>query len=159
MKKGDVLMFEVQPIEFFLRGIPEGFLITLAICVFTKTNIDKKNYIITSMINSFIIFGVRTLPVTQGVHTIIGIGLTMLLVVIRVKIDTIQVIKATLIYVICQLISEAINIFIVENIFKEDVTLIFSNPVSKSIYGIPSLLIIFILIMISHIFIKRKKVL
>lgn len=150
-------MLKVQAIEFFLRAIPEAFLIILAIHVFTKTNIDKKNYIITSTINALLIFGVKILPVTKGVHTIIGIGLTVLLVAIRIKIDIIKIIKATLIYIICQLVSEAINVFVVENIFKQDVNLIFSNSMSKSIYGIPSLIFIFILIIISNRLIKKKE--
>ena len=150
-------MLELQPIEFLLRTIPEGFLIILAIYVFSNTTIDRNDYITTSLISTCMIFGVRVLPVNYGVHTIISIGLVIILSVLKNKINTIKVIKSALIYIIFQFIAEGINMFIIERVLKEDMNAIFADPFKKSIYGIPSLIIVFILIMSYKMFVKRKK--
>lgn len=36
-------MLEVRPIEFLLRSLPEGFIVVLAIYIFSKVDINKKN--------------------------------------------------------------------------------------------------------------------
>ena len=150
-------MLELEPIEFFFRAIPEGFLVILTIYIFSNTTIDRKDYIITSLISTCMIFGVRALPVSYGVHTIINIGLVIILSVLKNKINTIKVIKSALIYAIFQLMAEGINMFIIERVLKEDVNIVFADPFKKSIYGIPSLIIVFFLIMSYQMFAKRKK--
>lgn len=151
-------MLKVEPIEFFFRGIPEGFLVILAIYVFSKTPIDKKKYITTSLISVFILFLVKMLPVTYGVHTIINIGLIIVISVFINKINKIKAIKAALTFTICQFIAEALNLFLIQNVLKQDVEVIFSNPVTKSIYGVPSIIIVFILIVSFYNINKKRKI-
>ncbi|MGL5087050.1 MAG: hypothetical protein ACRC68_15270 [Clostridium sp.] len=151
-------MLKLEPIEFFLRGIPEGFLIMLAIFVFSKTEIDKKNYIITSLIGSCIFFFVRKLPINYGVHTVISAGLIITLAVVKNKVDIIKAIRATLIYMLSLFIAEGINIIIIEQILKQDLETALGDPISKSIYGIPSLIIVLIVILIYYkVNIKNKR--
>lgn len=151
-------MLKMEPIEFFLRGVPEGFLVILAIYVFSNTPIDKKKYIITSLISVFILVLVKMLPVTYGVHTIINIGLIIVVAVFINKINKIKAIKSALAFTICQFIAEALNLFLIQNVLKQDVEVIFLNPVTKSIYGIPSIIIIFILIISFYIINKKREI-
>ena len=149
-------MLKLEPIEFFLRAIPEGFLAILAIYVFSNTPINKKKYIITSLIGSCIFFGVRMLPINYGVHTILAMGIIMILSVLINKIDIIKSIKAALIYSIFQFIAEGLNIFIIQNILKADMNEVFSNAVLKTIYGLPSLAILGFIIFLYYIITLKK---
>lgn len=149
-------MLNLQPIEFFLRGLPEGFIFIFAIYAFSKKKIDSKRYITTSIISAIVIFLVRMLPINYGVHTILAMGIVICLSVLINKIDTIKCIKSVLIYTILQFLSEGINIFIIENLCKVDMNEVFTNVVLKSIYGLPSLAILGSTIAIYYI-VKLKK--
>jgi len=139
-------MLKLEPIEFFLRTLPECFLLILAIYSFSKIRINTKKYIISGLICSVGIFLVRMLPISYGVHTILGMGIAMVLGVSINKIDVIKSIKGILITIIIQFMLEGVNIFIITNILKGDTNKIFSDPIQKTLYGIPSLVILAIII-------------
>lgn len=149
-------MLELQPIEFFLRALPEAFIFILAIHTFSNTKIECKRYVIASVLCAIAMFLVRMLPISYGVHTILAMGITMLIGVMISLIDVTKSIKGMLITVIIQCISEGINVFIIQNILKEDMNLIFSDPVQKTLYGIPSVVMLGILIITCYI-VKNKK--
>ena len=149
-------MLKLEPIEFFFRALPEGFLVILAIYVFSNTPINKKKYIITSLIGSCIAFAVRMLPIDYGVHTILAMAIIIILSVSINKIDIIKSIKAALIYSIFQLVAEGLNIFIIQNVLKADRNEVFSNVVLKTVYGLPSLVILGFIIFLYYI-IRLKK--
>lgn len=149
-------MLKLEPIEFFLRALPEGLLLILAIYSFSKIRIDIKKYIISSLTCSVAIFLVRMLPISYGVHTILGMGIAMVLGVSINKIDVIKTIKGILIYVIIQLILEGVNVFIIQNVLKGDMNIIFTDPIKKTLYGLPSIGILAI-IAIGYYIINYKK--
>ena len=149
-------MLRLEPIEFFLRTLPESFLIILAIYSFSKIRIDRKRYIISSTICSVAIFLVRMLPISYGVHTILGMGIAMVLGISINKIDVVKVIKGILIMVIIQFILEGVNVFIIQNVLKGDINIIFSDPVQKALYGLPSIGILAI-ITVGYYIINYKK--
>lgn len=149
-------MLKLQPIEFFLRGLPEGFLFILSIYAFSKTKIDKKRYVASSIICAIAFFSIRMLPISYGVHTILSIGVTILLGSTINGIDVIKVVKSILIYVIIQFVTEGINIFIIQNILNVDINEVFSNPIVKTLYGIPSLMMASIIIVIYYLTKLRK---
>lgn len=149
-------MLKLEPIEFFLRLLPEGFIFILSIYAFSNIKIDKNKYITSSTVCALAVFLVRMLPISYGIHTILGMGIAMMLGVIINKIDVIKSIKGILISVMIQFICEGINVFIIQNVLKADVNEIFSNSVSKVLYGIPSLVILFIIVAGYYIF-KLKK--
>lgn len=139
-------MLKLEPIEIFFRLLPEGFLIIFAIYAFSKTKINKNKYIVTSLISGLAFYLIRMLPINYGVHTILSMGFVMLMGVNFNKIELIKVIKSCLIYIITQFASEGVNIFIIQNILKENINEIFLNPISKILYGTPSLVIMFLII-------------
>ena len=97
-------MLELRPIEFLLRGLPEGFLVVFAIYIFSKTEIDKKKYLITSIIFSLIIYIVRLLPISYGVHMILSLLILLLIIVSYNKIDVIKGVKSIILIYLLQLI-------------------------------------------------------
>ena len=149
-------MLKLEPIEFFLRSLPECFLLILAIHSFSKIKIDKKKYIISSFICSVAIFLVRMLPINYGVHTILAMGITSILGVAINKIDVIKAIKGVLIVIILQFALEGMNIFIIENIFKADIDKVFADPVQKALYGLPSICMLAIIV-VGYYIINYKK--
>lgn len=151
-------MLKLSALEFFLRAIPESFLIIFAVYAFSKTAIEVKRYSLSSIIFSIMIYIIRLLPIHYGVHTILGIILIIILTVNINKIDIIKSIQAVILTVILQFICEGINIFIIQNIFKMDINYVFNKPVLKILYGIPSLIIFgCIIIMYYTKVLKRKR--
>ena len=151
-------MLEVRPIEFLLRSLPEGFLVILAIYILSKVDINKKKYLVTSIVFSIITFSVRLLPINYGVHMVLSVLILLFIVVSYNKIDVVSAIKSIIAIYLIQFISEAINVVIL-NLMNVDLDSQFKNPIYKSIIGIPSLIITGIIILIIYIFNnKRKKI-
>lgn len=151
-------MEQLTILEFFLRGIPETFLFIFAAYSFSKTSLDIKKYLSSSIIFAVIGFITRSLPVHAGVHIILNLFAFIILANNINKIDLLKCIQTGIIITILQLICEAINVVIIQSIFKQDMNYILSNPTLKTLYGIPSILILGIIV-ISHyiIFLKKQK--
>ncbi|MBU5485950.1 hypothetical protein KQI86_16635 [Clostridium sp. MSJ-11] len=150
-------MIEVSLIELFGRAIPEGFLFIFALYVFSGHAINKRDYLISSILMSIITFTVRLLPIHYGVHTILNIiGLIVLNVSIN-KIDIVKSIQAVIITVILQFICEGINVFIIQYIFKTDMNYVFGDSKLKILYGIPSLLIFTGILTLYYIRLLKRK--
>lgn len=148
-------MLKLHPIEFFLRAIPEGFLFILAVYIFSKTRIDRKKYIVSSMIFAITMFMVRLLPIDYGIHTILSLIFLVLLTTTYNKIDAMQSMKSVLIVVLMQFIIEGINILILKLIPNINIESVFNNPVKKTLLGIPSLMMAYVVIWVLN---KKKEV-
>ncbi|MGG7142518.1 hypothetical protein ACQPVP_03535 [Clostridium nigeriense] len=149
-------MLKLQPIEFVLRAIPESFLVIFAIYIFSKTEINRKKYLVTSIAFSIIIYITRMLPINYGVHMILSVLFLLFIIVSYNKIDVINGIKSIIFTYLVQLISEAINVFIL-NFINLDLETLFKDPVSKTILGIPSLVITGIIISTFYMINKKRK--
>lgn len=149
-------MLEVKPIEFILRGIPEGFLVIFAIYIFSETKINKKKYLVTSIVFSLTTYITRMLPINYGVHMILSVLFLLFIVVYYNKIDVVSAIKSIIFIYLIQFVSEAINVSML-NFMNIDLNIEFENPVYKSIIGIPSLIITGIIILIIYIINKKRK--
>ena len=144
-------MLKLPLLEIVLRGIPEEFLLIFAMYAFSKTAINIKRYIISSIFMIILIYLIRLLPIQFGVHTIIGLIASIVLTVNINKIPIIKSIQASIIAMIVETISEGINIFMIKYIFKLDVNYVFNEPILKILYGIPSLLIFGIVVTLCYL--------
>ncbi len=149
-------MLRLHPIEFFLRAIPESFIVIFAIYIFSKTEINKKKYLITSIIFSLIIYIARMLPISYGVHMILSVLFLLFIMAYYNNIDVINAIKSIIFTYLIQLISEAINVLIL-NIMKLDLETLFKDPITKTILGIPSLIITVAIILVFYIINKKRR--
>jgi branched-subunit amino acid transport protein AzlD len=149
-------MLKLQPIEFFLRTIPEGFLFILAIYVFSEINIDRKKYIISSLVFSSSVYIIRLLPINYGVHMILSVLVLLFISIAYNKVEAIQSVKSIIILYMIQLISEAVNVLLL-NLMKLDLDKLFKDPIKKSILGLPSLLITLIIIIIFYLINKKRR--
>ena len=128
-------MLQLKPIEFVLRALPEGFLVILAIYIFSKTKIDKIKYLITSIIFSVTTYTVRYLPINYGVHMVLSVLLLLFIIVSYNKIDVVSSIKSIIFIYLIQFISEAINVLIL-TFMNIDLNIQFENPIWKSTIGL-----------------------
>ena len=150
-------MLKLTLLEFFFRGLPEELLLIFAIYAFSKTVINIKRYIASSILLVLLVYSIRFLPIQYGVHTILNLIVTIVLTVSINKIDIIKAIQASIITVIIEFICEGINVFIIGHIFKVDVRYVLSEPSLKILYGIPSLLIFAAIVSIYYFVLFRKK--
>ena len=149
-------MLRLHPIEFFLRALPEGFLFMFAVYVFSRVNINKRKYIISSILFAVIMFIVRLLPIIYGVHTILALMLLVFLTTIYNKIDVIKAMRSVLSVVLIQFLTEGINILILNLIPNINIDTLFHDPVVKTLVSLPSLLIATLLIYLFYL-VNRKK--
>ena len=149
-------MLKLSPIELFFRAIPEGFLFILSIYSFSRIKINKKRYVLSSFLYSILVFLVRFLPITYGGHIVINIGIAILIGHLINKIDMLDIIKSVIGIFIIQFSSEGVNLLIIQTFAKSNIEKIVSDPVLKTIYGIPSLVIVAVVITIYYLLMNNK---
>ncbi len=147
-------MLKLQWIEIFLRCIPEMLLIIWGIYVLARKSFNVRNYIILSCILGLYSFLVRELPIYFGVHTII-ITISIISIMIIQGIPLVTSIYSTLAMLLILMIGETLNKLIL-SLFN--ISFIFTNidPVKKSILTLPSLIILFLSIIIIQNIVKKK---
>lgn len=150
-------MLKLTPMEFFTRGLPEAFLFIFAAYAFSRRVIDFKKYIISSLLYGLMAYIVRFLPIHYGVHTIMNVFIIIVLTVNINKIDLISSIRSAITVIILQFICEGINVLIIQYIFNVDINYVFNDPVLKTLYGIPSIIIFAFVAIIYYIRLSRRK--
>ncbi len=143
-------------LEFIVRGIPEAILFVLAVYIFSNTKLEIKKIIIASLILSVSTFLVRMLPISYGIHTILNIITLVLITSVVIKISIIDSIRSGILTAILMFICEGINMGLIQLIHGNEIEKIFSNPILKTVYGLPSL-IIFTIIILLYKFIKSNR--
>ena len=142
-------MLKLQPIEFILRALPESFLVIFAVYIFSKAEIDKKKYLITSIVFALIIYFTRMLPINYGVHMILSVLILLFIVISYNQIEVVNSVKGIIFIYLIQLISEAINVFIL-NITNINLEMLSGDPVYKAFLGLPSLVITGVIVLIIY---------
>jgi hypothetical protein len=150
---------EVSLLELFARGIPEGALFILASYIFTRKEFSLKRFIISSLLLPIVTYFIRKLPIQYGVNNILSMLAFMAISIKINKINTISSIKTTIVVFIIQFLCEGINILLLQYLLNIDLQYAFSTSELKVIYGLPSLLLFGIILIIYYaIFNRRKKV-
>ena len=149
-------MLKLQPIEFILRAMPESFLVILAIYIFSKTKINKKKYVITSIVFSIILYISRMLPIDYGVHMILSVLALLAIVLFYNKIDAIKGIKSIVFIYLIQLVSELINVAILK-LINIDLEVLSMDGLYKTVLGLPSLIITGVIVLIVYNIKNRKE--
>jgi hypothetical protein len=148
-------MLKLQWIEIFLRSTPEMLLMIWGIYVVARKSINMKIYILSSIIMAIVSFFVRMLPIYFGVHTLIIVILTICTMVIT-GIPIVKAIYGALLMFLILSLSEFLNLAILD-LLNINTNIQFTNSIIKSVFGIPSLIIICLFIMTIRYFIKRKE--
>lgn len=150
-------MLKISWFEFFLRGIPEEFLVVLAIHVFSKTGIDLKKYLLSGSILWVLAYSIRLLPIQYGIHSILSLIAVILLVTLINKIDIIKAIRSGLMTLILVFISEGLNLLFLQGILKVDLNIVMIDPFLKTLYGMPSIIIFGAFVITYYIILSKRK--
>ncbi|MCB2300106.1 hypothetical protein [Clostridium tagluense] len=150
-------MLKLSLLEVYLRALPESFLVIFAVYAFSKTVINVKRYIISSILYGISVYLIRSLPIQYGVHTILNIIMIIVLTAFLNKIVIIKSIQASIMALILLFICEGINMIIIKYIFKVNVINILSNTSEKILYGIPSLVIFAVTVFTYYFYLDRRK--
>lgn len=148
-------MLKLTWIEFFLRSIPEGFIMMWGIYIISKKSINILKFILSCMLTSIVIFFVRWLPIEFGVHMLINIVLTIS-IAISIGISLVKSIYSTLLVYFIFSLSEFLNIVILD-LLNIDTNIEFSNPLIKCLSGTPSLIIVLLFIIIINYLLKTNE--
>ena len=150
-------MLEQDILSLITRMIPEVFIIIYSIYILTKSKVNIKRILISSIIGGIGIYIIRLLPIHFGVHTILSIMMYIILAVKLNKIDMYKAITITLVSIIILFILDFLIALIYSKIFQLSSELLFGGGLLSNIVSIPPLILFFIVIQfIVHI--KEKKV-
>jgi hypothetical protein len=150
-------MLEVSLLEYFVRGIPEGFLFVLAAHVFSKTSINLKKYLVSGTVFWLAVCLIKRLPVQYGINTILILIALIVIVSFINHIDIIKSIRSGIIVLILGFVSEGINAVFIQFVLKKDLKIILNNPTSKTLYGLPSLIFFGIFVIASYLILSKRK--
>lgn len=150
-------MLRLSSVEILLRAMPEAFLIILSIYTFSKTKLHKRRYFISVLIYFLLIISVRALPINYGVHTILLIIMLMFIGAGINKIDTMKMMMVSILTYIIIFICEGINVLLLQCVLGQDIGHLFEDIELKTLYGVPSLILDYIVVGICyHYLVKRK---
>jgi len=150
-------MFNASVTTIVIFGIPECLLLILAIYTFGRKEVNKKDYILSSLFYLLIIIFTRSMPVLFGAHIIINIAFLILISVKLIKLPVNKAISCGLIIFALRAFTELINILMLIKIFNVDMEKTFNNEIIKNLYGLPSLLMYGCIILLANRIIKRQK--
>lgn len=150
-------MLKISWFEFIVRGIPEEFLVVLAVYAFTKTGINLKRYLLSGTLFWIAAYLIRLLPIQYGVHSILSL-ITLIVIVNSInKIDIIKSIRAAIIIFILEFIFEGINLIIIELVIKMNINIIMNNPILKTLYGLVSTMLLGVFVITYYIRLSKRK--
>jgi hypothetical protein len=150
-------MLQISPLELLLRCIPESFLLIFVSYLFSYKKLNKRIWLISSVLLTVITYLVRLLPIHFGVHTII---VMMIYIVITVLINEIPINKAIfsiLTAMIMLTMCELINLFILDKCLNINMKILLNKPLMKTLYFMPSLFLFGTIDLILYIFIYKSK--
>lgn len=150
-------MLKLSLFEFIVRVIPEEFIFVLAAHAFSKTGINLKKYLLSATLFSSVVYLIRLLPIQYGIHTTLNLIVLIVLVSSINKIDIIKSIRAGIIIFIFDFIFEGLNLLFVQLVLKIDLNSIVNNFILKTLYGLPSLAIFGIIVMVYYFRLSKRK--
>lgn len=129
-----------------VRSFPECAVMLLVGCNFLNLKISKKILLKKTFILGLIISLVRMLPISFGIHTIIGMGIILFVLADLSKNSFIDCIIAICKLFLCLIFSEVIYIKLVTTMFLVPESVLVDNySIISAIYTLPSLFILAIL--------------
>lgn len=143
-------MLQLSLLELFFRTLPESCIYIWAGYIFSNNKIGKTKFILSSILLSLFTFCIRLLPIHFGVHTILFLVAYILICVFMNKVDLIKAISSGLTSVIILFICEGINVFLLNELLQVDIEITFKEPVTKLLYGTPSLFLFGLIITILY---------
>lgn len=150
-------MLKLTALEFLLRTIPESFLCVLVSYLFANRSIQKKPYVISSLLFAVATYLVRFLPIDFGIHSLISFALFIPICVYVNKIPINKAITSIFSIGILLTFCEWVNVIILVNILKVDIQAVLVKPGLKTLCLMPSLILFALFVLLLHRYTKFKR--
>lgn len=157
----------VSAAMFLLKGIPEGLLVAWAMHIFTNTKIEKKKYLLLSMIIFLATYLIRFLPITLGINTVLSLFVMVFSYQIIYRVDLsrmIRVVAAAVIILVLTAVSEILNYVVLTILYGAEMTdalVTSSDQLTQALSTMPSTVFLALLTLLGYViasaFRKRKK--
>lgn len=139
-----------------VRTFPECIMVLIVGCYFLNLKISLKTLLEKTLILGLVEAMIRMLPISFGIHTILGMIFVLFMLVNISKGNFIDCIIAVCKLMLCLIISESIYIKLFVDIFSMPRTLLINNyTVMGAIYSLPSLAIFVILSIFIELITKK----
>ncbi|ADL53704.1 hypothetical protein [Clostridium cellulovorans] len=139
-----------------LRGIIETILLVVANFVFIKKELKLKECLNLVYIFMPISIFIRFLPIQSSLTTIINAIIQIIVIATLCKIEVHKAIFGVLTSITCLALSEGINILFLRQVLHLNLENVFSDPLKKELYGIPSLILFAVVLRIVYL-LRRKR--
>ena len=149
--------------QFFIIGIPQGFLFVLATYIFTKTKFNFKKYILISSIVTVLTYLIRFLPITIGVNTMLSLLVLIMTFLISYKFDLPKIVNLIVSVIIIFFmigVSELLNEIILNLIFgkvQSQALLNSGSPLVRSLCMLPTNIIFAAIVLIVYLILSGKR--
>jgi len=144
----------------FLKGIPEGLLVTWAIHTFTLSKMNVKQYLLLSLIYISATYLIRFLPITLGVNTILSLFVLIFAYQVVHRVGLSKVIRAmisSIIILVLIALSELLNVLLLTMMYgrtRAEELFTSSNGLTQSLYSIPSTVFLAIFVTCAYFIIR-----
>lgn len=139
-----------------VRTFPECAIMLLVGCYFLKIKISMRTLLKKTLLLGVIQSCIRMLPISFGIHTIIGMALVLFVLVDLSKDTFINCIMSLCKLFLCLIISESLYISLLLNVISIPNKLILDNyTVMGAVYSLPSLILFAILAILLEFIIKK----
>ena len=152
---------------FLLKGIPEGCLVAWGMHILTDTKLEKKKFLLLSMIISLTTYLIRFLPITLGINTFLSLFVMMISYqfLYRVELSKMtRVVAAAVGVLVMTAISEMLNVVLLSILYgtaQAEALMTSKDNITQAIYTAPSTvflaLVTVLVYFIAKAFRKRKK--
>lgn len=141
----------MHPIPWYVmlfQSIPESFLILILGFALFNLEIEYKNALLISLISAVGSYFVRKLPLIFGVHTLLGIGILVIIAIAITKIKPFQVLVSILAGLVTIALTESILMSTYFNVIGVTLQCFISKPWLHILFFLPEAIIISILYII-----------
>jgi hypothetical protein len=144
-----------------IKGIPEGFLVVLALHVFTRIKVEPVKYFFLSVLYIGCTYMIRFLPITLGVNTILSFFVLVLIfqLVYKGKLSKVaNAIVAAVVIIMLVAVSEVLNVLLLNMIYGQaEAKELFNSTVgmTKSLSSMPSTVFTAVFIFIGYLILKK----
>ena len=139
-----------------VRTFPECAIVFAVGCYFLNLSISKRDLLKNSLILGVIQSCIRMLPISFGIHTIIGMAIVLFMLVNMSKNTFINCIMALCKIFLCLILSESIYIKLLIDVLSVPELLIVNNyTIMGAIYSLPSLALFVVFAILIEVITKK----
>ncbi len=140
-----------------IRTFPECMALLFIGCYMLKVNVSKTTFLKKTILLCIIQSSIRMLPINFGIHTIMGMGLVLFMLIDISKDSFINCIVALCKIFLCLILSEAIYIQLLTAVLLVPENLLVNNySITGALYTLPSLAVLILFAFILEFIINKS---